>query len=170
MDPTPLFERLESNATVLRRMLESVGPERAAWRPDPDKWSVLEVAAHLLDEESEDFPARLRLLIESPGTTWPPIDPVGWVESREYASRDLATTVGELVEERGRSIAWLRSRRGVDWRRAYRHPQLGDLEAGDLLAAWAAHDALHIRQLAGLEFAWIERLAAPHTPAYAGEW
>ncbi len=170
MEFVSLIDRLEANAATLRRLLESVSHEQATWRPQKGKWSILEVAAHLLDEEREDFPARLKLLLESPETAWPPIDPAGWVESRSYASRDLEETLRDFVAERARSLAWLRSLISVDWERAYEHPQLGVLRAGDLLAAWVAHDMLHLRQLAGLEWAWCRNLAEPFSPAYAGEW
>jgi len=170
MDAAALIDRLEANARVLRSMLESVTVEQAAWHPAPGRWSMLEVAAHLLDEERDDFRARLRLLVESPGSTWRPIDPQGWVDSRGYATRELGTTVGEFAAERRQSVSWLRGLEGVDWERSYAHPQLGSLAAGDLLASWVAHDALHVRQLAGLEWAWVGRLAEPFATAYAGSW
>ena len=170
MQSSSLIDRLEANAATLRHILGSVSHEQAVWRPAVRTWSMLEVAAHLLDEEREDFPARLRLMLEAPGTAWPEIDPEGWVESRAYAGRDLEETVVEFGSERARSVTWLRSLSEVDWTRAYEHPQLGALRAGDLLAAWAAHDALHIRQLAGLEWAWCNRLAGIYSPAYAGDW
>jgi len=78
--------------------------------------------------------------------------------------------VSEWVAERARSLAWLRSLLTADWEQAYEHPQLGRLRAGDLLASWVAHDALHLRQLAGLEWAWCRHLAEPYSPAYAGGW
>jgi DinB superfamily len=170
MDAAPLIDRLEANVRVLRLMLESVTVAQATWHPAPGRWSMLEVAAHLLDEERDDFGARLRLLVESPGSTWPPIDPQGWVESRGYANRELSSTVTEWAAARRGSVSWLRSLDGVDWSRSYEHPQLGSLRTGDLLASWAAHDALHIRQLAGLEWGWICRLAEPFATAYAGSW
>ena len=170
MEPASLIDRLEANAATLCRILESVSLQQATWRPQAGKWSMLDVAAHLLDEEREDFPARLKLLIESPGSPWPAIDPQGWVESRSYAGRDLGETLADFAVERARSVAWLRSLADVDWQRSYEHPQLGALRAGDLLAAWAAHDALHVRQLAGLEWAWCNRLAGLYSPAYAGDW
>lgn len=170
MELAPLIDRLEANAATLRSMLGAVSQEQAAWRPAPGKWSMLEVAAHLLDEEREDFPARLRLVLEAPGSPWPPIDPQGWVESRGYAERDFESTVADFGAERAKSLVWLRSLEDADWDRAYEHPQLGTLRAGDLLASWAAHDALHIRQLAGLEWAWCGRLTEDFSPAYAGDW
>ncbi len=170
MEFAALIDRLETNAATLRRTLESVSHEQAAWQPAPGRWSMLEVAAHLLDEEREDFPARLKLLLESPESAWPPIDPEGWVKSRSYAERDLEETVQEFVSERARSVSWLRSLINVDWGQTCEHPQQGTLRAGDLLASWVAHDALHLRQLAGLEWAWCKRLADPYSPAYAGDW
>lgn len=170
MEFAALIDRLETHAAALRRILESISDEQAAWRPEVGKWSMLEVAVHLLDEEREDFPARLKLLLESPEADWPSIDPAGWVESRSYADRDLEVTMQDFVRERARSVAWLRSLTTVDWELVYQHPQLGALRAGDLLASWVAHDALHLRQLAGLEWAWCRRLAKPFSPAYAGDW
>jgi len=170
MEFAALIDRLEANASTIRRMLESVSHEQASWRPEAGGWSMLEVAAHLLDEEREDFPARLRMLLESPRATWPQIDPEGWVESRGYAARDFGESVRDFGAERTRSLVWLRSLASADWNLTYEHPQLGALRAGDLLASWVAHDALHIRQLAGLDWAWCRRLAEPFSPAYAGDW
>ena len=44
------------------------------------------------------------------------------------------------------------------------------MRAGDMLAAWLAHDLLHIRQLIQLQRAWDERQLAPYSLEYAGEW
>lgn len=170
MDVAAAIERLEANGALLRRILESASLAQARWKPEPDRWSMLEVAAHLLDEEREDFRARLALLLEEPKAEWPSIDPQGWVESRAYGGWDLGETIGEFAAERARSVAWLQSLDDVDWRIEYRHPQLGVLRAGDLLASWVTHDALHLRQLAGLEWGWCRTLTEPYSPAYAGDW
>ncbi|MBK7403801.1 MAG: hypothetical protein IPJ41_04000 [Phycisphaerales bacterium] len=58
----------------------------------------------------------------------------------------------------------------VDWNRAYHHPKLGSLRAGDLLAAWAAHDALHLRQIAKRMHELASHDAPGFDAAYAGEW
>jgi hypothetical protein len=58
----------------------------------------------------------------------------------------------------------------IDGEHAHEHPKLGRLRAGDLLASWIAHDLLHLRQLAGLHFAWNARCLAPYSMAYAGNW
>ena len=42
--------------------------------------------------------------------------------------------------------------------------------AGDLLAAWVAHDLLHLRQLVELKYAYLARTMEPYALKYAGEW
>ena len=39
-----------------------------------------------------------------------------------------------------------------------------------LLAAWLAHDCLHIRQLNEIRYAWLATMAAPYAVGYAGDW
>jgi len=38
------------------------------------------------------------------------------------------------------------------------------------MAAWVAHDLLHLRQLVELHYAWTVAKAAPYSLQYAGEW
>ena len=107
------------------------------------------------------------MTLEDPSAPWPSIDPEGWARERDYRSRLLADVVEDFRREREASLAWLRALTEADWRRAYEHPKLGVLRAGDLLAAWAAHDLLHLRQLAGIRLALVEHAAEPFTTRYA---
>jgi hypothetical protein len=56
-----------------------------------------------------------------------------------------------------------------DSAKEYRAPS-GSIRAGDLLAAWVAHDVLHMRQLAELKYAFMAQAMEPYTVKYAGEW
>jgi hypothetical protein len=142
----------------------------ATWKPPSGAWSILEIVCHLGDEEVDDFRTRLRLTLEDPSQDWPKIDPEGWARERRYNERDLGESLERFARERAASVAWLRSLRDVDWSRAATHPRLGSLRAGDLMASWAAHDALHLRQIAKR----LHELAAADAPGfdagYAGEW
>lgn len=148
-------------------MLHGVTPEQARWRPGREKWSMLEVLCHLGDEERQDFRMRLKLVIESEDAPWPEIDPAGWVKSRDYNGRDLAQSLKEFERERADSLKWLSGLRHRRWDVTHQHPGLGALRAGDLLAAWCAHDLLHLRQLANVRLALLEQDAAPYSLRYA---
>jgi hypothetical protein len=50
------------------------------------------------------------------------------------------------------------------------HPKVGATAAGDVMASWAAHDALHLRQIAKRLWELAGRDGAPFRTGYAGEW
>jgi hypothetical protein len=170
MNPQLLVASLVSGRETLRAMTANLGPEQILWRPAAGKWSILEVICHLADEERDDFRTRLDLTLHQPCTVWPSIDPQGWVESRDYQNREFAAALDDLMQERENSLVWLRSLEAPRWDNSYEHPRLGTVRAGDILASWAAHDLLHIRQIVSLQFGCVAAQAAPYTPDYAGPW
>ncbi|RMH30114.1 MAG: DinB family protein [Planctomycetota bacterium] len=165
-----LIDRLERGAAAVRATALVCSPDDARWKPDEDSWSVLEIVCHLVDEEAEDFPLRLRSLLEAPAREWAPIDPSGWAVQRNYLEQDFAERVDRFVAARAASVAWLRSLPAPDWGAAKTHATLGPMRAGDLLGAWAAHDALHLRQIAKRLHQLAYRDARPFEIGYAGTW
>lgn len=170
IDLLDLSARFERNAETIRSIVDGVPADEAQWHPQPAKWSLLDVTCHLLDEEREDFRQRIDYTLHRPNDEWPPIDPEGWVTSRDYASRDLSETLTAFLDERRRSIEWLRALENPDWEISRTHPAGFTLRAGDLLHSWLAHDYLHIRQLTKLRFDYAAGLFAPYSSLYAGEW
>lgn len=170
MDAAVVADRLARNAEHLLGLLEAVDEAQAAWRPGPGRWSLLELVNHLADEERLDFRARLASTLEDPTAPWPPIDPEGWVTSKDYAARDWRASLEDFRRERADSVAWLRGLSAPDWSRAHEHPTIGTLRAGDLLTSWEVHDYLHLRQAVGLLHDWAVDRAAPYEGAYAGGW
>jgi hypothetical protein len=169
MDAGRLIAALERFADALPAAATGVSSEDSRWKPDDGAWSILEIVRHLVDEESLDFRTRLRLTLEG-APDWPAIDPEGWAVERRYNEGDLGDAVDSFVHERRASIQWLKSLRDADWSVAHRHPSFGDIHAGQLLGAWPAHDALHLRQIAKRLWQLAGRDAAPFPVQYAGEW
>lgn len=175
-DPLPatLVERLAAFPAVLRPLVENLSAEESRWRPSSADWSVVEVLRHLLDEEREDFKVRLGHVLRDPPEPWPPIDPVGAAASRGYRERALRPVLRDFELEREASVAWLRglldASPPIDWSVAHVHPKFGPIHAGDLLAAWAAHDLLHLRQITRRLFEMLAARGEPYRVGYAGEW
>ena len=167
MDINYFISSLEISAKKIESLLQNVSDEQAKWKPLPEKWSVLEVVNHLYDEEKDDFRNRINLTLYRPDDEWPPIDPVGWVQSHGYYKKDYQQSVKKLFSERKKSLHWLRTLPDPDWERTYQHPIIGPLAAGDLLAAWATHDYLHLRQLSDLQARYLNILAIPFSTKYA---
>jgi DinB family protein len=165
-----MIANLEKNREIFRTLISTVTDNQATWRPAPQKWTVLEIVNHLVDEEVEDFRTRLEYTLFRPGTPWPPIDPPAWVSERQYAHRDISDSLQNFIREREASILWLRSLQEPDWDKVYEHPKLGRIRAGDLMASWVAHDLLHLRQLIGLHWQYTNSLQLPYNSSYAGDW
>jgi hypothetical protein len=165
-----LIASLERFGRMLPEVVRDVGPDDSRWKPPDGAWSILEIVSHLADEEEFDFRKRLRSTLEDPDATWPPIDPEGWAIERRYNESQLSDTVTRFTSLRKESLTWLQLLDNPDWARAHQHPQYGVFRAGDLLASWAAHDALHLRQIAKRMYQMAARDAGEYAIRYAGEW
>lgn len=163
-----LLPTFESFPVVLRALVSPWSEQEVRRRPSPGAWSVLEICAHLVDEEREDFRPRILTTLDDPDREWLPIDPEGWVEQRGYDQRRLSEVLEAFSEERRKSVELLRGLTEVNWDNAYQHPALGTLRAGDLLSSWLSHDALHLRQLARRHFERVQRETSPYDAGYAG--
>jgi len=170
MDQHAIARQLAQTGETIRSIVTDIGDEQACWQPSPSDWSILEVINHLYDEEREDFRQRLDYVLHRPGEEPPPIDPQGWVTARGYNQRNLAQSVQNFLHEREQSLAWLAGLSAPQWENAYVHPSGFTLRAGDLLAAWQAHDLLHLRQLIELRYTWFSHASAPYEVTYAGDW
>ena len=162
--------RMARNATAIEEFVKHMDPGQSSWRPAPDKWSILDVICHLYDEERFDFRVRLECVLEDPNKEFPKFNTLDWVTEHRYRDQDIVEMRALFCREREKSIAWLNSLDNIDWDVAHEHPKLGRMSAGTLLGSWLAHDYLHLRQMAGLQYHYLEQLVAPHPLDYAGGW
>jgi len=158
--------RLAASVQVIQDLVEGVSDAQARWKPGPERWSILEVVNHLYDEEREDFRHRFRNLLEHPEEPVTPIDPPLWAVERRYNERELGTSVEAFRDERRTSLAWLETLDAPDLEAA----SPSGRTAGELLAAWVAHDLLHVRQITKLHYDYWGREVQPLRLDYAGEW
>lgn len=169
MDTNSVINMLSSNKKVFKNMFAGMCEDLINWRPAKNKWDILEIACHLVDEECDDFRHRIEITLLRPGAKWPGIDPQGWVESRNYQARDFIQTVETFISEREKSIQWLSSLEKVNWENTYIHPKMGLMSARLLLINWLAHDYFHIRQINRYNFEYLDQQTS-ESLTYAGTW
>ena len=168
IDHQLMIEQLAANSERFKLFFKNLSDNQARWKPAADRWSLLEVINHLLDEEREDFRRRLTLVLNNSEEPWPPIDPEGWVFQRDYNRKDLYQTIADFFKERANSLNWLRKLDSPNWQATHLHPKMGPLSAELLLVNWLAHDLFHIHQVADLQFAYLKRTVAPVSLDYSG--
>ena len=152
---------------VLDALLAGLDPAGARTRPATGEWSPVEILCHLRDEESEDFGARLRVIVDG-ADEFAPIDPERWAVDRRYQEASLPGVLEELRVRRQASVDLLASVSPEALGGSRPHKRLGSLSGQDILTAWVAHDRIHLAQLAGtLVRIWALRWA-PLQAEYAG--
>lgn len=152
MTELQIIDQLAINKATFSSILTNPNPEIIQWRPSPEKWSWLEIACHLYDEECEDFRARIRSCFDAPDQPFKSIDPAGWMKSRNYGKQDYSSKVEAFLSSREESITWLRNLHDPNWMLGNDHQHFGRMSARMLLCNWLAHDYLHIRQLIRYQF------------------
>ena len=160
--------QMRRNSQSFVQLLAGISEEQAKWKLDEQSWSLLEVINHLYDTEREDFRVRVDYILHKPNENPPQIDEQAWVTERAYNSRDLQQSLDNFLQEREQSLHWIASLDNPAWDNVYA-AEWGSIRAGDIFAAWLAHDFLHMRQIAELQYLWIQEQAKPYDVAYAGE-
>ncbi len=152
---------------VLDALLNDLDATSWRARPAAAEWAPVEIVCHLRDEETEDFGARLRVVLAG-GERFTPIDPERWAIERRYLEDDGPRALGTFREKRAASLDMLATAAPSRLTPVVAHARTGGLSGLDILAAWVAHDRLHLAQLgATLARVWAVRWAPLHTE-YAG--
>ena len=169
MSTREIINQLEQNKILIPSLLSQLTQQMVHWKPSPQKWSLLQVLCHLVDEEREDFRIRTRMVLESPEKDPPAINPSAWVDERSYSLQDFYKKLEEWVQERQQSIDWLNQLSNPPWGNTYYHPKIKPRTAKFYLVNWLAHDHIHIRQINRNK---MEYLIAHQEEdlSYAGNW
>jgi len=168
-DPTHIIGELARCRLAFKYLLSDLTEEEYTWKPDHNKWNILEIVCHLYDEEREDFRARIKFTMDPPAGPIPMIDPKGWATSRNYAEQDFTRMTNKFLTERKNSLNWLQTLGNNDWNRTVMHSTLGSMSGKLFLCNWLAHDYQHIRQILSLKHEYL-KMKTGESLTYAGNW
>lgn len=164
-----LLHELKANSTTFTSLLTLKDEQQALWKPSADKWCLLEIVCHLVDEEVFDFRTRIKTALYPKDYSFTPIDPVGWVTSKAYIKQDYKSKVAQWIREREASLAWLNALESPNWESFLVHDKLGKMSAGLFLENWVAHDFIHLRQIIRTKRAYLDSQTREDL-SYAGSW
>jgi DinB family protein len=130
----------------LARAFRGVTRARAARRPRPKKWSMLEILVHLRDCEIV-VGGRIRKMIAEEGGALMPFDQDRWAAGLAYRRESPKIALESFAALRRANLALLAAIGPSALDRHGRHPEYGRLTVRDLALHWAAHDAKHLDQI-----------------------
>jgi len=135
-----------SSAAKLKKLTGGLTPKQLKWRPEPAKWSIAEIVAHLADAEVV-VGWRLRSVIADNGVTVQPFDQDAWAAVFQYAKRDPKRSIETFRVLRENNLALLREIPKETWENYGMHLERGKESIARLAQLYAGHDTNHILQI-----------------------
>ncbi len=120
--------------------------EIADYSPDPDRFSVREIIAHLADFDVIFLDRFIRTCTEQ-HPTLPSVDEAELAVRHQYATLDTAEQYRLLCERRANMVSFLQQCDEASWARPAERPGIGTVDLQQQLVITAMHDNYHIHQL-----------------------
>ena len=141
------FEVLAGTPAELRAATAGLSDEAARTPEAPGKWSVQQVVRHLADSEVV-YGYRLRLIVAADRPAIPGYDQDAWAERLGYHDGTLSDALADVAALRAMNLRWLRARTPEELDRAGVHSERGEESVLHIARLLAAHDLVHLRQIA----------------------
>jgi uncharacterized damage-inducible protein DinB len=145
-DPYPV---LKSTAARISELCRDLSGEQMATPPEPGKWSIHEIVAHLADTELM-FQVRIRLILfeDSPHLTAYNQDQ--WVNGWTREQEPFEATLERFRVLRESTVRLLENTPEHDLKRTGTHAERGIQTAGDYIIIAAGHDINHLDQITSI--------------------
>ena len=141
------MEVLAETPAALRQAVAGLTTEQDGTPERPGKWSVRQVVQHLADSELVGA-FRFRMVLAHDSPELPGYDQDLWAQRLGYQDADLATSLQDFAMLRQLNLRLLRRATPEDMQRVMRHAERGDEPLSRMIQLYAAHDLVHLRQIA----------------------
>jgi hypothetical protein len=135
-----------STAAKLKKSIRGLSGNQLKWRPEPAKWSIAEIIAHLADAEIVAS-WRMRSVIGENGITIQPFDQDAWASSFEYRDRDARRSLEVFRILPENNLQMLKEIRRETWENYGMHLERGKETIAHLTRMFAGHDTNHVLQI-----------------------
>jgi len=140
-----------ATAAKLKKRTQGLTPKQLKWQPEPGKWSIAQIVAHLADVEIVAS-WRMRSVLGANGTPIQPFDQDAWASVFQYGKRDAKKSLEVFRVLRENNLAMLKALPRQSWDNYGMHTERGKETVAHLARMFAGHDTNHLLQ--------VERIAA----------
>jgi uncharacterized damage-inducible protein DinB len=130
----------------LQTLIKPLNKKQLAQRPEPGKWSIAEILAHLADAELVGS-WRMRLILGSNGVSIQPFDQDVWAETFAYSQRDPAASLETFRALRENNLSMLQALPKNLWDNYGMHQERGKETITHIVRMFAGHDLNHLMQV-----------------------
>jgi hypothetical protein len=144
--PAPVADALRGG----RHASEQILPDDLLhWKPAPERWSISEVLAHLVEIE-ELYAGRIRRMVAEDAPQFLRYVQPDPASPNAGSQGDTAEILAYFTSLRRNNVAFLNTMPANAGSRTGHHSELGPITLWQMLCEWASHDLGHLRQIAEL--------------------
>jgi hypothetical protein len=139
----------KATAGKLKKLIHRLTPKQLKWRPEPGKWSITEILAHLADAEIVAS-WRMRSIIGASGTAIQAFDQDAWASVFQYGKQDAKQSLEVFRVLRENNLSMLKALPPESWDAFGMHSERGKETIAHVTRMFAGHDTNHVRQIEGI--------------------
>ena len=143
------IEIIAGTPAKLRSAVEGLSPVQLDTPYRDGGWTVRQVVHHVPDSHINAY-IRLRLALTEEQPTIKPYDENQWAQLHDAKTGPIEMSLALLDAVHDRWVRLLRSLGPVDWKREFRHPEMGVVSLEKNLALYAWHGKHHVAHVTEL--------------------
>ena len=140
---------IEQAPAHLRAALKGLSDQQLDTPYRPEGWTLRQVAHHVPDSHLNAY-VRFKLALTEDAPTIKPYAEDLWAQLGDTQTTPVEVSLTLLDSLHTRWVRLLRSLKAEDWRRTFRHPQLGEVSLEKNLVLYAWHGRHHVAHITGL--------------------
>lgn len=145
------LNELEKNPERVAATVSRLDEATLHYKPAPNKWSILEILAHLADVEIV-WGYRLRQALAEQNATFAPIDQDKWAQHLGYLEASPAECLAAYKTNRRANLRLLHGIMPADLDKGGFHPELNRVfTVAEIIQRLAQHDPNHLSQIERLK-------------------
>ncbi len=143
------LEDIAQAPATLRAAVKGLSEKQLDTPYRPDGWTVRQVAHHVPDSHLNAY-VRFKLALTEDDPTIKPYAEDRWAQLADTQATPVEVSLALMDSLHDRWTRLLRSLQPEDWKRTFRHPELGSVTLEKNLALYAWHGRHHVAHVTAL--------------------
>ena len=145
------IEAAERSPREIATAVSGLPDKTLRYKPSPDKWSILEMLAHLVDMETL-YAYRMRQMIADKDPQIAPIDQDEWARNLGYTEESAPELLALYGLNRHHNLQLLRRLKAADLEKGAFHPEhKRKVTVAEIVGMMAKHGPNHLEQIERLK-------------------
>ena len=143
------IDNIAQTPARLRAAVSSLSPQQLDTQYRPEGWTVRQVVHHVPDSHLNAY-VRFKLALTEEEPTIKPYFEERWAKLADTKETPVEVSLTLMDSLHDRWVRLLRSLNREDWKRTFRHPELGLMDLDTTLAMYAWHGRHHTAHVTSL--------------------